>query len=226
MKAMKIFPSLCIAILLAGSAHADPEKPLSATIPQQVLTYSPEHYFDGLLIPLGFDAYGYNYQAHSFRGFNANVWLGSDGFPPYTGDADAYLAANPDAASKSYWPDRDIWVNMQWNDDWLSNKDRDGDDRLDRYPGSPSYLGSGAWLTNHLWGYNDDGSLWNVFAKFVAVPLDATLVEGIWYDAAGTEIGPEIWGSFAIIQQVINDPTDGEHGKSYGSFAGPGLGKY
>jgi hypothetical protein len=212
--------------MLAGSAQAGPSTESSVTIPQQVLTYPAEHYLGSQLISLGFDPFGYNYQARSFRGYYANAFLGGDGLPPYTGDADAYLAANPTAANKSYWPERDIWVEMKWNDAWLSNKDSDGNGVLDRHPNTPGYEGSGAWLTNHLWGHNPDGSRWSIFAKFVAVPLDATKVMGVWYDAAGQEIGSEIWGSFAIVQEIINDPAAGEHGKHYVSFAGPGLGKY
>jgi len=31
----------------------------------------------------------------------------------------------------------------------------------------------------------------------------------MWYTADGTEIGPEIWGAFAIIQGVFNDTGSG-----------------
>ncbi len=226
MKAITTSILVCIAVILTGPAHAGPQTHSGVTIPQRVLTYPAGHYLRDQLIPLGFDAFGYNYQAHTFRGYYANAFLGADGLPPYTGDAGAYLAAHPGVADKSYWPDRDIWVEMKWNDAWLSNADGDGDGVLDRHPGNPDYPGSGAWLTNHLWGNNADGSRWSIFAKFVAVPLDAINVMDVWYDAAGTEIGPEIWGSFAIIQEIINDPAAGEHGKHYGSYAGPGLGWY
>lgn len=226
MKTIKILITICSAVLLAGLAHAGKLKPSPVTIPQQILTYSAGYYLAGELVPLGFDAFGYNYQAHAFRGYYANAFLNADGFPPYDGNTEAYLAANPNAVNLSYWPDRDTWLDMSWNDAWLSNKDADGDGILDRHPGTPDYRGSGAWLTNHLWGTNEDGSRWSAFAKFVAAPLDATKVAGIWYDARGREIGPETWDSFALIQEIINDPSAGLHGKHYGSPAGPGLGKY
>jgi hypothetical protein len=41
---------------------------------------------------------------------------------------------------------------MKWNDAWLANVDCDGDGLLDRHYGFGSYIGSGAWLTNHMWG--------------------------------------------------------------------------
>jgi hypothetical protein len=119
---------------------------------------------------------------------------------------------------------------MKWNDAWLSNKDCDGDGLLDRHYGFDSYIGSGAWLTNHMSGtyQDDDGNecKWVYFVKIVAVPADANLVAGIWYDADGSEIGPEIWGSFAIIQSIYNDPCAGDHGVEYLSPVGPGFGKF
>ena len=47
----------------------------------------------------------------------------------------------------------------------------------------------------------------------------------MWHDGSGDEIGPEIWGSFAIIQQVYNDPCGGAHGLEY-KGARPGLGNW
>ena len=35
---------------------------------------------------------------------------------------------------------------------------------------------------------------------------------GIWYSADGTEIGADISGEFAIIQEVYNDQGTGDHG--------------
>ena len=86
---------------------------------------------------------------------------------------------------------------MKWNDAWLSDVDADGDGLLDRHLGFDSYIGSGAWLTNHMSGE---------------------------YAADGTEIGPEIWGAFAIIQQVENDGCAGLHGLQCVSPHTAGLG--
>ena len=118
---------------------------------------------------------------------------------------------------------------MKWNDAWLSNKDCDRDGLLDRHFGYDSYVGSGAWLTNYQSGeYEIDGEFykWNYFVKIVAVPADATLSGGIWYAADGTEIGPFIWGEFAIIQEVYNDQGTGDHGIYYLSPVGPGFGQF
>jgi len=127
----------------------------------------------------------------------------------------------------------DVNLMMKWNDAWLSNKDCSGDGKLDRHNGYPSYISSGAWLTNHDTGVSEDGSTWTYFVKIIAVPVDATLSGGVWYAADGTEIGPEIWGSFAVIQQVITGKIPSDFVAydlpfpgNYKSPAGPGFGKW
>jgi hypothetical protein len=188
--------------------------------------YSTGHYLEGEVIPLGYDLYGYNYQAHLFSGSYFNVYSGGAGFPPYEGNDETYLDANPDAESHWAWPYREINLLMKWNDAWLSNKDRDKDGALDRHYGHASYIGSGAWETNHMWGDYEDGTKWNYFVKIVAVPADAVETDEVWYTADGTEIGPEIWGAFAIIQEVINDPPYDLHGAQYISPNNTGFGSY
>lgn len=217
MKLTRILIPVVCCLLLAGISGA---KKCGTTIQDGVLTYSAGHYLAGQPLTIGYDIYGYNYQAHLFNGTYANVYLGRDGFPPYEGDTDAYLADNPGAESKWYWPYRDDKLSMKWNDAWLSNKDCDGDGALDRHYGYASYIGSGAWLTNHQSGGTGKDK-WTYFVKIVAAPADATVVNGVWYGADGTEIGQVIWGSFAIIQEV----ESGE-GATYISPAGPGFGKY
>ena len=152
---------------------------------------------EGDVIVPGFDEWGYNYQAHQFNG--------------------KYCDAYRDAAWCQPWKEDNL--QMKWNDAWLSNKDCDGDGLLDRHYGLPSYIGSGAWITNHMSGTYDDGEgnecKWTYFVKIVAAPADAVLVSGVWYAADGTEIGPAIWGEFATVQSVYNDPCGGSHGIEY-----------
>jgi len=159
----------------------------------------------GELLTTGYDDFGYNYQAHMFNGRYCDY----------------------DRVEGGDYCDVDLM--MKWNDAWLSNKDCDGDDLLDRHYGYDSYIGSGAWLTNHQSGKVEvNGKLrkWTYFVKIVAVPSNATRVGDFWYTADSIEIGPVIWGSFAIIQEVLNDPSVGEHGVLYKSPAGPGFGIY
>lgn len=162
---------------------------------------------DGTVITTGYDKWGYNYQAHLFNGFYCDSYRDAAWCQPY----------------------KDVELMMKWNDAWISNKDCDGDGLLDRHYGFVSYIGSGAWLTNHQSGeYEEDGEIckWNYFVKIVAAPADATKVNDIWYNADGIEIGPDIWGQFAIVQQVENDACAGLHGLQYKSPAGPGFGQY
>jgi hypothetical protein len=192
-----VFFCISVAVILSSQVMAQE----CTTIQDGTLVAS-----DGSPIMTGFDVWGYNYQAHFFNG----------------GYCDAYR----DAA----WcqPYKDVDLMMKWNDAWLSNMDCDRDGLLDRHHGFDSYIGSGAWLTNHQRGeyLNENGKRckWVYFVKIIAVPADATSVDGTWYNAAGVEIGPVIWGSFAIIQQVSNDPCAGEHGLLYSSPDHPGLG--
>ena len=231
---MKAVPALlCILVLafsLFGAGKALAAKPVKdcATIQDGILVYSQGHYLAGQPLVIGYDPFGYNYQAHMFNGYYANVYLGRDGFPPYDEDDGTYLAANPGAASKWYWPYRQTKLEMKWNDAWLSNKDCDGDGKLDRYYGYSSYIGSGAWETNHQRGtyIGEDGKehKWEYFVKIVALDrpyassksvdedgdgrTDYTLV----YDSDGNLLGQLIWGSFVIVLQVSNDPYAGDHG--------------
>jgi hypothetical protein len=202
-------------------------KSACTSIQDGILAYSAGHYLAGELLSTGFDAYGYNYQARLFKGSYANVYLGAAGFPPYTGDDDTYLNANPEAKNHWAWPYRETELLMKWNDAWLANTDCDGDGKLDRHYGFDSYVGSGAWETNHMRGsYEQEGKTCNEesFTKIIAVPSDATKENGVWYAVDGTEIGPDIWGQFAIIQDLLIDPCDGVHGIQYLSPDHAGFG--
>jgi hypothetical protein len=145
-------------------------------------------------IGLGYDSFGYNYQAHMFNGRYCDY----DRVPG--GD---------------YCDDS---LEMKWNDAWLSNEDCDGDQKLDRHYGYPSYIGSGAWLTNHMSG-GTGRDHYTYFVKIVAAPASATLSDGVWYAADGTEIGPVIWGEFAIVQEQESGAKP-----MYLSPSGPGFG--
>jgi hypothetical protein len=178
----------------------------------------------------GFNPWEYNYVAHLFSGYYCNAYLKGSNLPPYTGSIDEYPSEHL-AAFQDHWtyPYRDVKLIMKWNDAWLSNQDQDGDLQLDRHFGYTSYRGSGAWLTNHQSGtYEEDGQTikWNYFVKIVAAPTDAYSENGYWYAADDTEIGPIIWGSFARIQQIENDPGIGVHGAQYISPNSCGFGAY
>jgi hypothetical protein len=112
----------------------------------------------------------------------------------------------------------------------LSNKDCNSDGLLDRHYGYSSYIGSGAWLTNHQKGVYTDANgkkqRWSYFVKIIAAPADATLTSGMWYAADGSEIGAVIWGEFAVIQEIYNDTGTGDHGVTYLSPYKAGFGGF
>ncbi len=181
--------------------------PGGTRIQDGVLTYSSGHYLYGTPLQVGYDPYGYNYQAHMFNGSYANAYLGGYGFAPYDGDDVEYLAENPDAVNTWVWPYRGITLMMKWSDVWLANTDCNGDGLLDRGyscdpQGASNSACEGAWLTNHMRGTGDTADDWTYFTKIIAAPADATVVDGVWYSAEGAEIGADIWGGFAIIQEV------------------------
>lgn len=287
----------------------------------------------GNVIPLGYNNLGYNYEAHMFNGKYCDAYNDADWCQQF----------------------KDVSLMMKWNDAWLSNRDRGTqgndqlaytstttpDNKLDRHYPTDSYIGSGAWLTNHAvgtyastqhfhWNVNTaanivhipwagtdyqysvtfgqsgtvltgtltdgyypttgplsgtlngsdvtfsfaypDGSVqglrtyigtidslgnatgtwsetgaeqatgtWTIygfavqspdicevsdFVKIVAVPSGAIQVGDKWQTADGAEIGPAIWGPFAIIQEIATDPC-GEYGViNYMSPLKKGLGHW
>lgn len=202
---------IVMSLSLAGGAWA---KKSGCTTIQSGTIYDSS----GNVITTGFDEWGYNYQGMMFNGFYCN-------------------SSRPETPCE----EDDTILLMKWNEAWLSNKDCSGDGLLDRHYGYDSYIGSGAWLTNHMQGtyVDDEGETchWTYFCKIVAVSDSDYLVDTgqtdeyeepirIWYTADGDEIGREIWGAFAIIQEVSNDTCTGEHGVLYRSPVGPGLGKF
>jgi len=246
MKKGKLVASLFFALVLIPSIAFAADS--CTTLKDGVLTYSSGHYLYPQPIPQGYDVFGYNYQAHMFNGLYCNSYFGSEGLPPYEGDSDLYFQRLVDegfadtlanaqllATNKWYWPHKDIQLMMKWSDEWLSNKDCNGDGKLDRgYDCDPINAVSsacvGAWLTNHMAGSYDESSgkscHWTYFVKIVTPPEDASKDGDTWYEVDGTEIGPVIWGAYAVIQRVDNDPCAGYAGISYLSPAGPGFGHF
>ena len=185
----------------AIDAEIQEKKSGCTTIPSGLLYDS-----EGEQILPGYNKWGHNYQARAFNGYYCDSYRDAAWCQPY----------------------KDVKLSMKWNDAWLSNQDCNDDGLLDRHYGHASYIGSGAWLTNHQSGeYTDpDGNpcKWNYFVKIVAAPADGYKSGGKWYNADNTEIGPVIWNDFAIIQQVLNDPCAGQNGLELNSPDRSGLG--
>lgn len=188
---------MAVVLLLAQQGVAEADK--QCTTIREGLVDSA-----GVSLAVGFDSWGYNYQAHLFDGPYCNAYRGS-------------VCESPGGET----------LKMKWNDAWLSNTDCDDDGLPDRHQGFDSYIGSGAWLMSQQSGdyVGSDGQLWATFTKVVAVPAGAYEASGLWYTEAGVEMGASIWGPFAIIQEVSNDSCSGANGAQYLSPAKPGLGR-
>ncbi|MDP3877442.1 MAG: hypothetical protein Q8Q50_10710 [Methylobacter sp.] len=147
-------------------------------------------------ITLGFDQWGYNYQAHMFNGLYDNY-------------------------SRPETPVTEGLVNlsMKWSDDWLANVDCDSDSKLDR--GGPGGTGTSiGWLTNHeegdYLGNDDQYHHYTYFVKIIYVGPAAN--PDPWVNA-------RIWNDYAIIEEVYNDPYGGYHGNDRSKLVNPaGLG--
>ncbi len=132
---------------------------------------------------LGFDQFGYNYQAHEFVGTYDSSDRVLDG---------------------TYWGQTGDFVDdklaMKWSDDWLANKDCNGDGKLDRGTSGVS-LG---WLTNHVVGdydWDGDGTQDARYTDFVKI---------VWVGPGG-----DLWGEYRVILEVYNDSLGGSHGLLY-----------
>lgn len=163
----------------------------------------------GARINLGYDQFGYNYQARMFNGTYDSSDRSLDGL--YFGGAGDYA---------------DDSLIMKWSDEWLSNLDCNSDNSLDRGLDAKSGLASGfskGWLTNQVEGdYLDadgDSHHYTYFAKIVYVG-PAPVGADPWASR-------RIWGVYATIEEVYNDPFGGYHGVDRTRLAHPaGFGFY
>jgi len=152
-------------------------------------------------ITVGYDKYGYNYQAHIFNGLYENY-------------------SRPDIVVTEGTEN----LVMKWSDDWLANVSCDGDTKLDRGLNPKTGVSTGTsmgWCTNHFEGdyVGSDGELHH-YTYFVKIIYDG--------GAACTAGEPTcIWGSYTIVEELQND-LFGEYGgriKFINKLIGPGLGK-
>ncbi len=156
-------------------------------------------------VALGYDQYGYNYQAHIFNGLYEN----------YSRPAEPVMEGTEHLV-------------MKWSDNWLANVDCNNDfklDRgLDRKTGESTGVSQG-WCTNHFEGdYEGSDADLHHYTYFVKIA----------YVGPAPSEGPDpfeetrIWGSYAIIEEVQTDDF-GEYGGRIhflNKLTGPGLGQF
>lgn len=147
----------------------------------------------GNLLTVGFDQFGYNYQAHLFVGTYDTSDRVADGL--YWGSSGDYV---------------DDVLQMKWSDEWLSNVDCNGDGKLDRglINGVPTGVSAG-WLTNHVNGdYTDTNGIQH-YTYFVKIGYFGP--------------GSPLWGSYKVLEEVYNDPAFGAHGVTLYADPGLGF---
>ncbi len=171
--------ALVLATLAASAAHAQS----TCNDISSGLIYDS----DGEVITVGPDDWGYNYAEHEFSGTYCDATRGA----PCPTEYEA------------------VGLYMEWNDAWLSNRDCDGDGLLDRHFGFASYRGTDASITNEMTDYyfTEAGNFCGWLYKFraEAAPLDASVVDGVYYSAAGDELGPVIWVEFFVSEDDYSE---------------------
>jgi len=156
----------------------------------------------GNSVTLGYDKYGYNYQAHMFNGLYDNY-------------------ARPTNVVET----GAVKLMMKWSDDWLANVSCTPDGKLARGYDAKARTFTGisqGWLTNHMEGdcETSDGDSVHVtyFVKIVYVGPAPSSGTDPW-------AGKRIWGVYAVIEEVGEDPTDGvclaQRGLHRGSLVNP-----
>ncbi len=200
-----IFAALLTAVVVALSMPASPVAAQQgcARIKDGTILAST-----GEPVVLGYDSYGYNYQARIFNGTYDSSDRKLDGL--YWGTLDDYTEDS---------------LIMKWSDEWLSNLDCDGDNKLDRgldaKNGSSTGVSRG-WLTNQVegdyTGLDGDSHHYTYFVKIVWV--GPAPVPDPW-------AGKRLWGQYAIIEEVYNDPYGGYRGVDRNRLSHPpGFGFY
>lgn len=147
-------------------------------------------------IVLGYDPYGYNYQAHIFNGTYDSSDRSNDG---------KYYGSTGDFVDDS--------LIMKWNDAWLANVDCDSDGKLDRglVDGVVGGISLG-WLTNQNEGDYDSDSNGTQDAHYTYFS------KIVWVGPGGS-----LWNEYEVIEEVYNDPAGGYHGL-LSKVGAPGFG--
>ncbi|OGK67006.1 hypothetical protein A2313_01600 [Candidatus Roizmanbacteria bacterium RIFOXYB2_FULL_41_10] len=135
-----------------------------------------------------FDHWGYNYEQRSYQGNTCD-----------------YLRSKKDAefldceAINTFENDQ---LQMNWNEEFLSNYLRDGENLLVRHPNSLTYQGTSAEFS-YIRTYIDSFNGFSVteIAQIKAAPSDAYFDGFSWYDANGNSLGESGGENFSFINE-------------------------
>lgn len=200
MKLTRTIMILLCCLMVVGVASGKKDKPECTTIQSGELVDKL-----GNPISVGYDKYGYNYQAHIFNGLLEN-------------------SSRPKVVVTEGTEN----LVMKWSDNWLANVSCDGDGKLDRgldkKTGESDGISKG-WCTNHMEGdyLGSDGELHH-YTYFVKIGYVGAAPVGEPDPYADSRI----WGVYAIIQEIQTDHF-GEYGgriKFINKLTGPGLGQF
>ncbi|TLX77035.1 hypothetical protein E9993_04960 [Labilibacter sediminis] len=184
----------------------------------------------------GFDQWGYNWNAHHFRGYLMNAWFGDEMYPdapwykkepPFDGNVEAYQEAHPEVLEYPFWIYGDMEVVMHWNETSISKNGVYNENILD----------SDAWITFH-YSQGENENRWSQFQKFVAAKKNdekviyvwddnGNPVYGEWFSQEGELLGLYyLWADRILIQVVNTGNLPNGFLPTYKGPLGQGIGKY
>jgi len=157
----------------------------------------------------GFDEWGFNFKANVFKSYLINAMLGDpafEGMPHYRQPGLVYHGEgiqfwNDLVAQYPYFPQimpeglLECQMEMKWNDALLNSNGE--------YPGT--WFDADAWIM-FKYKMNTETERWSQVRKLVSISTGDELIDGIWYNSEGLEIGKQsyYWSDTLIIKQVIN----------------------
>jgi hypothetical protein len=179
----------------------------------------------------GFDEWGFNWNAHQFKGYTINMMFGDHFFMYYPHYKKyVYKGEGPDfwdmvVSEFSYFPMLmpgellESKLLCRWNEALISSEGE--------YPAG--WMDTDAWIVFNYSG-EIEGKHWKSMRKLVAAKSTDQLVEGVWYNEQGDEIGLDalFWTDLIVVQVVNNGevPPFPFFYSDYNSPNGPGYGEY
>lgn len=158
---------------------------------------------------MGYDEWGFNFAAHHFNSYLINALLGDpmfEGMPHYRKPGLVYCGEGHEfwealILEYPYFTQMmppgllDCRLEMKWNDALLNMEGV--------YP--ETWDDTNAWII-FKYRMHSETENWTHIRKLVSISSGDELIDGIWYNAEGKEIGIKsyYWPNQLIIKQVVN----------------------